>query len=357
MKKFLKKISFYCVLLLLFVVTINTIFDPANIFTGSGIETKIANYLSQGYNVANTPENMDERILQKNVIQKLQNPPSTILLGSSKIMEIGRDYYGLSCLNHGVSGASVEDMIAIYQLYIEKGYADSIKKIVINIDPWLFNKNNEQSRWKTLSKEYYDFMNEDVSFTGKIPLHKYTQLVSISYFQSSIKRIPKYLRQIQKKENIMPTQDVINNTLTRLTDGTIKYDIKYRKVTNFEIIKKTKREIAGRVYSMENYTELSPDIADALSLLVNKIKKNNTEIVFLLMPYNPIYYNHLTSINKYKIALQVEEFIKSYAKDNNITILGSFNPEIFDLEIVDFYDGMHLSERGISKVFHQFANP
>ncbi len=61
MKTFFKKIILYILPVFPIMIILNCIIDPANLF--SGIKTRIAEYLSEGYNVKNVP-NIDERLLQ-----------------------------------------------------------------------------------------------------------------------------------------------------------------------------------------------------------------------------------------------------------------------------------------------------
>ena len=46
----------------------------------------------------------------------------------------------------------------------------------------------------------------------------------------------------------------------------------------------------------------------------------------------------------------MEEYIKAYVNDKNITLIGSYNPYNYNLQTTDFYDGMHSSIDGILKV-------
>jgi len=347
MKKFVKITLVYCLSILLFVILINIIIDPANIV--SKAEIKIAKYLSEGYNVTYA-QNIDERILQKKIIQNLQSSPAIVILGSSRVMLIGRDYYDNSCFNNCVSGASIEDIIAIYQLYIDNGRTGSIEKIVIGIDPWLFNKNNDQNRWESLSNEYYSFMDKKIPIIKKIPIYKYSQLVSPSYFQTSIKNIPKFIIRLKKNENILPTNEYNNSSFTRLNDGTIEYGLEFRSKTIIEIENEFKNYISGNIYSLENYFELSRDLINDFELLIHRIIMNNINIEFLLMPYPAMVYDYLISKDKYKIVSLVEEYITSFALGNNICIFGSYNPELFGLNTEDFYDGMHLNNKGLRKI-------
>lgn len=346
MIKYLQKIIIFGLFILLSIFFVNIIIDPANIF--SGIEVKISKYILAGYNVTNY-QNIDERLLQKNIIQNLRYSPSIIILGSSRIMQIGKEVYGNNCFNNAVSGASIEDLVAIYQLYIESGHANSIKKVVIGIDPWLFNDNNGQRRWESLSKEYYAFFEKNIPVKNRIPIFKYSQLISPSYFQASIKAFPEYIKQLRNKEEITPTYERYNLTQTRLNDGTIEYDLKYRSRSTADIEKEIKEYISGQIYSLEEYSELSNTIINTFNLLIKRIINNGAKIDFYLIPYPVIIYQYLLSNEKYRIISSVEDFITLYAKENNVNIQGSYNPELFNLNTDDFYDGMHLNNNGIRK--------
>jgi hypothetical protein len=148
----------------------------------------------------------------------------------------------------------------------------------------------------------------------------------------------------------MPTYENNNISLTRLSDGTIKYGFEVRSRTKVDIENLTKNYISGAIYSLENYSELSNDIINIFIYFLKRICENNTEIELLLMPYPETVYNYLILDEKYKIVSSVEEFIISFARENNIHIQGSYNPKFFNLKIDDFSDGMHLTDNGIMKI-------
>ena len=343
MKLFIKKSIFFIVSLVILIVSFNIIVDPANIFFG--IEQKIAKYLTEGYNVTGN-YNINERSLQKQLIQKLKTSPSTVILGSSRIMQVGKHFYGDDTINNGVSGASLEDLIAIYQMYFQRGYL--AKKIVIGIDPWIFNENSSQDRWETLRSEYYSFFDEEIPFFRMPSITNYAQLLSLSYFQESFKMFPQILK--TKKIEIKPTTNDVNETFTRLADGTITYDLKYREVTNQEVENKARNEISGDLYSLEKYNRLSEKALSEFDRFIETIKNKNISIEFILMPYHPLVYDYIKSNQKYNIVMDVEAYIRKYSIENDIPIIGSYDPEVLRLESSDFYDGMHLTPEGINKV-------
>ena len=95
---------------------------------------------------------MDERIFTKERIIYENNNPQVLVVGSSRIMQLGENELKKNTLNLSVSGASIEDNIAIIEMALEKFNPEII---YLGADPWLFNVNNNQNRWKSLKSEYY----------------------------------------------------------------------------------------------------------------------------------------------------------------------------------------------------------
>src|SRR5690606_22220124 len=100
-----------------------------------------------GNNVTNI-ENYDERTLQRNIINNHHICPQVLVLGSSRTMLINsREFIGKTFFNNSVSGASIEDIVAIYQMYDNRKCYPG--KIILALDPWILNVNNGQNRWKS----------------------------------------------------------------------------------------------------------------------------------------------------------------------------------------------------------------
>lgn len=77
--------------------------------------------------------------------------PEAIAIGSSRIMQASSKETNLDLLNLSVSGASIEDLIAIWELSSSKF---NPAYVILGADPWIFNANSGQSRWKSLEAEY-----------------------------------------------------------------------------------------------------------------------------------------------------------------------------------------------------------
>lgn len=118
-------------------------------------EKKIAALVLSGHYVTNI-SNYDERSVVKEFAKNCKTHYDVLIIGSSRTLIINSaNFQNLKVFNSSVSGASVEDLVAIYQMY--KTQKMLPKKILFGIDPWLFNKNNGQNRWLPLKKEYLSF--------------------------------------------------------------------------------------------------------------------------------------------------------------------------------------------------------
>jgi len=350
MKIFLKKILIISLTILTLLVAVNYFGDAAKIFD-TEYEKKMVEIILSGDYVTNIT-NYDERIFQKELITNIKDTPDVVILGSSRAMLIGDKYFSTKkVMNSSVSGASIEDLIAIYQIYVECGLVP--ERIIIGVDPWILNDNNGQNRWKSISSYYDRFHNKEICSSNKtISIQKFKELFSFSYFQSSIKEIPDlFIGQSQP----IATKDKKNVTMTKLTDGTIVYDADYRNKSQEEINHAINSYISGNIYSIENFDEISEEKWSEFKILIDSIEKNKIDLCFFLCPYPPLVYKNITNSIKYHNILSVEKIIRELAQEKQIKIYGSFNPFKLGFDETYFYDGMHCNEKGVFEIFERLC--
>ncbi|TVZ55445.1 hypothetical protein OD91_0693 [Lutibacter sp. Hel_I_33_5] len=339
MKKFVINISTLIIPIILILVVVNYIGDSANLFK-AGYEFKIAKIIAKKNYVTNL-HNYDERLFQKEIIKTMKKAPEIIVLGSSSSMFIDRTLLkNNNIYNNSVSGASLEDYIAIYQIY--KEYNKTPKTIIINIAPYQFNKNSTQERWKSIQHFYYNFYNKK---EANNEINKYKEFFSLSYFQSSL---PKFFKVITGKSEPLATRNKFNITITELTDGSHVYGKSYRDASKIEIEKKVSSLLAGDLPSIERFNSIDESIWAEFEKLISDMKKNNIIIEFFLCPLHPKIYNRIEE--DYPMVLKTENLIIKYAKYHNIKLYGSFSPTLIGLDETFFYDGMHCKENGIKKI-------
>ena len=342
MLNFLLKILIIVLLPLLIVVGLNYFLDPAKLFAKS-YEKEIVDILINGNNATNIV-NYDERRFQEDFIHNKEKQ-DIIILGSSRTLLIRDEFYiNKTLLNNSVSGASIEDIIAIYQIHkLNKSLPD---KIYIGIDPWLFNDMNNQNRWHSISK-YYHLFTGNYLRNSESNSKKFFELFSLSYFQESIKSIPQVLI---NGFHPLKTDSRSNKNNTKLIDGSLVYGETYRNATNKEIDDKAKIYIEDQIYSIESFQNLSEKIMNEFELLIEDMRKSDVKIVFVLVPYHPMVFDKIKSEEKYINVLLSENYIMQFSREHNINVLGTFNPYAINFYEFDFYDGMHCTEKGINKI-------
>jgi hypothetical protein len=344
MKLFIKKLLLYTIIFFTVIVTVNLVVDPANIVTG--IESKVADLILQELNVTNIT-NLDERLLQKKIIQAESMENNAIVLGSSRIMLFGTKYLGQNSFNHGVSGATLEDFISLFQLYQQSRHMP--QKIFLGIDPWIFNTNNGQSRWLSLKKEYQAYHGVIVdSVAEALPVFKYVQFFEITYFQESLKKIINNFP--AKVGGLIVTHEKQNEELTRLSDGTISYGRAYREITLDQVDGKAKEYINDSLYSIEDFNEMSADLRMEFEKFIDRLLQEGISLELILIPYHPTVYEYIKSSSKYKIVMEVETYIKSLTNKYEFSVTGSYDPASLNMDSSYFYDGMHINEKGVEKI-------
>lgn len=342
MKKLIKKTIILTFPIILVVVIINYIGDAARLFD-QDFEKKMVEIIINGQNVTNAI-NYNERLFQKEIISDYRINPDIVVIGSSKTMLISSEQFPNSkFFNNSVSGASIEDIVSIYQIY--KDYNKLPKKIIIGIDPWTFNEKNEQTRWKSLEAFYYRFKNSKRDSEPTMLHFKYKELISFSYFQSSIKNLPKVIRGDSKPK---ATNRKNNKLSTKLIDGSKVYGEADREASISEINRKIASYLKIKMYSIENFESISTKAWDDFEKLIYDMKRNNVVIEIFLSPYAPIVYDRIK--NDYPMVLKTEEMIKNFSMKNDIKLYGSFDPTLLGMDETFFYDGTHCKESGIKKI-------
>lgn len=358
----IKNISVFLPFALL-LVSVNYFVDPAQIFNRNHYEQGVAEILLKGSNVANV-SNRDERFLQKHYIAGLQKKKDIIVLGSSRSLQIrSASFPGKSFFNHGVSGASLEDDMAIFEMYLEKNIEPKV--IILELDPWLLNKNSGQERWKSIGDYYERFASRigiDNKFSnpffiwrdsGFFRIKKYLQIFSLSYFQSSVLYLQtqQAMADKDKKGKYYATDLTELNVTVVLSDGSYSYEKKYRELSVSEALIAAKDDTTREtVYSLGQFYELDGRLKLKFEKFLHYLLGRDIKVIFFLPPYHPYVYDYLANSPKYNIILEAEKYFRNKALENNITIISSYNPKDCGFGEADFYDGMHLKRGAVARL-------
>jgi peptidoglycan/LPS O-acetylase OafA/YrhL len=295
------------------------------------IESKMAEILS--VNNAIYSQNINERKFVRARILNEREWPREIIIGSSRLMQVGSNILSNNVLNLSVSGASIEDVVAIWGMS-----AKNINPQVyyIGADPWLFNINSDQKRWKTLEQDYFDALKQ-----LQLPYSAHSSL-----FESS----PFYNEVALDVFNATNKRDIVASELPEkysdkiLKDGRRVYNTIYANKSSDEI---TRGLSVFLNYSMSNF-EFSKNSQHVLELIFATSRKNS-KIVLVLVPYHPNLYSLMK--NKNHKVIQMEAFFKEISAKHSVEIIGSYDPDAVGCKESEFFDGLHPKDTCMARLF------
>lgn len=345
MKKYIKWLQ-YSIGLIVFLIFAISIFnykiDSLGIFGNNTQLEKAAKTLING-NMISGLRNYDERLFQKLVIQNLNIRNDAIAIGSSRTMQLRKRYFlnsQNSFFNHSVSSANINDFISIIGLYEkEKGYIP--RSIIIGIDPWMFNKNIIQNRWRTL-QEYYYFEMSKMGLLDNFNKSYFYLLKQLINYEYTIENIRYYFHLLKNGNKLFYITKIINDDMVKETDGSIHYKLNHRNPSIEKVNEVTKFYIS---HKNDFYKFDRLDNIKKFESFIDYLRLRDINISFLLAPINPMVYNKIKfkndSINK------TENYLRNYANKNKITLYGSYNPNMYNFDKYDFIDALHCKDNVI----------
>jgi len=342
---------------LLVVSIVNIYSDPASVFGKGYYELEAANLLMEN-DIEHTKENYNERLLKKYYFENMDEKKSIIVLGSSRSMIINSNHlHSQYSFNASVSGAVLQDIIGLTEvLYDQKKLPD---KIIIGIDPWMFNKNNGEDRWKNgLENEYNKFHNRgndnNSSLKPELDIRAKT-LLSPPYYQESVKEILHNIRLGHDENNNQPSiaKELVSEKAIMKIDGSIIYPKSMQNLNEKETSRSAYEFISSsHIYQLDNFSELDVSMQNEFESYLEFLNTYGIRCEFFLAPYHPIAYYYFKDEKKYEPILQVEKYVRNLAKERNITVRGSYDPDRMDLLNIDYYDAMHLREESIENAYN-----
>jgi hypothetical protein len=279
--------------------------------------------------------NIDERIFIKNRILYEDIKPDSIVIGSSRLMQASSEGSGFNLLNLSVSGASLEDLLAIWELSSSKF---NPSYILLGADPWIFNHNSNQDRWISLGFEYSIAMAK-LGLTSKsiLPEKKpsYSNTIALRFFNS--------VNQSKiRSDNDLPT---LTDKIRR--DGSRVYNLSYANKSIDDVERGALNYLS---YGMANYS-YSNQVRVTLERFVNQLKSQNLRVVFVLSPYHPKLFEFMRQEDRK--FLEIESIFREIAELSGVQVIGSYDPIKVGCSSEDFYDGMHPKDKCLDQIFSE----
>jgi hypothetical protein len=352
--------------LIFVMLLVNYFVDPAGLFRPGGYENDIVEILHQGLNVANA-NNYNERLLQLCYINTDKNQKDIIVFGSSRVKQINaKSFNSKSFFNHAISCASLEDFFIICEMYEEKNKLPGT--IILGLDPWILNKNNDLRQWQFFRDYDANFMkrlqgDKDVdTFFSRYSylifrIKEKLTLFSPSYFGITVRYIASHLSEFIKNGRVridyyptgLDNADPANrlNVNILLADGSLADG--NNSILNMRADFKNS-QIHDAVLFLEGFYELDKINCQNFENFVEYLLKKKTRVIFFLPPYHPNVYKYLMDSTRYQIIAMAETYFRAVGIHKQIRVIGSYDPVLCGLKDEDFYDGVHPTREAVDKL-------
>lgn len=338
-RRFFKNLTILLLPFAIIVAFVNYFIDPAKVFSGDHYIKEITLVVLKGHNVENI-SNYDQRLGRKYFIEAQPSSPDVIVLGSSRLMELGMDFYAdsnLKAINCCVSHASIMDIAALV------GISDSAKKLpkkfVINVDPDLINGTTDE--WQSI-EPYYKYITQKFGKKRtylqyhKEYFKKLLTLFSPSYFRAALGNI--------RSSGTYRDVGTRRPEFGEYADGTVCYPLSYMHPTDTEKIF-LDGEKEGKQKPLNSP---QPGLVNLFNDLLTFLQSKGVHVELIMIPYSPGYYlGH--SNEKYNIQFY-ENLLKKIAVKHNVEIRGSLNPHTYNFSMANFYDMYHCNRISVQKV-------
>ncbi len=268
-------------------------------------------------------------------------------------MFIGEEITGYTDIyNNCVSGACIEDYYALLGLYYDK-FGDVPKRVIMETSPWVFYKNNPESRWREDRKynqtacNFYNMVNKKDILISEDSKRE-NPYISFSYFRYNMTMWFKEGNEVFS-EDARVSYDI--NEAADYSDGTIRYEASLENESEERLAGVKAIKGACAYEDSENMVEIDPDKKRDYENLIDYLQDSGTEVLIYMQPFSvtQCYYSFDENLNPgYPLAY---EYIIDFAKEKGIEVHGGYDARMFDLEDERFIDYMHLDRAGTAFVW------
>ena len=376
-------------------VYVNYTVDCSGLYQGDLVYRNIAELLLQEKNVSGFSM-MDHRAVAERYIQLLpeEQVHDTVAIGSSRVMQFTEDLVGTSFFNYGVTGGDYRDVMNHF--YMLDKYGKLPKRVILGVDPWLFRADalDKRSNEALFEEMRAEALGHKTSYVAPQPSEAYLKadelvqkltegvynmtnlnittetlpaLLDVAYFQGNIahwwnnRDAEAVTSEVTDKGEIAVYQAVSeeelvhNDSEIKMADGSVWYADHFRNASPEEVLSAAHGH-AGTFLYMEDYSALEQDQCKLFEQFVAYMQSRGVEVIFYLSPYHPFTYEYQQVYKAESVAgfFQVEPYLRDYAAQRGITVVGSYDPRNLGLTDEDFFDGLHVRTSGIAKFFGGF---
>ena len=338
----------------LLLVTVNYTVDGTAVLQGDKFERQIADAWQSGNAVGNFTNAINERSVMRLYVDQLDEPLDTLVLGSSRCMQITQQIAGTegAFFNSGMTGADHKDVLSTFYLFARSGKLP--RHLIIGMDPWVLFDSDAALNFRSDDNLYREFLNEclgyDVEYQPEDHSLRRKALTSPGYFQENLLY---YFSEHPEEESpdILPNYELDYDFEIRLADGTQYYSKETRLATQ-DVVDYNALVMTSVDYAqLYQFTEVSERLAGEWESFLRYAVQHGVDVTLVLTPFHPIYWEKLAVDPDYTGVAAAEQTARQIAARLGIAVYGSYDPSAAWCTGTDFYDGLHVRRESLSRFF------
>lgn len=349
MKKFIIKAGILAVVIYFVIIVCNYTIDPANIYHDN-VTKEMAQRLAEG-NIVRSPDDWDEGLLLDLVVSALDKAPEIVILGSSHTRYIPfefDDYY-----NASLGTACLGDYYAALGIFEYNQIMPD--KIILGIDQWIFESDASYVGHTTI-RNYNEYERDKILKVDAKPVlqisnHNSTsneikELFSFPYFQVSFKSmlangIPER-GQDTRIEIVMDDTPVAYQKQLPNGRGTMGKDT-YMSSEQCVSVAQAKIDSGETPFLTRTGTlDIHKSVVKQFEAMVEYLLERGIAVEFYLPPWPPTFYEYCAAKEEYLGAIEIEKYLRFYAREHEIMVRGTYNPALIGVTNEDLSDYQHL---------------
>jgi hypothetical protein len=343
----------------------NYLVDPGNLFGPEEREAQVARALAAGQTVP-VGFRFDELRFQQLLAKERARRPDLLVLGSSRSMVVSKEAFpSLEVVNASVSSASLEDVIALFELFEEHGLRPRI--LWLSVDPWALSgglRNPSVSLDAELRAGLRRLGRAAGVEYGAVPAGigrrwRWLRLASPAYFQASLTTYlsrPRVTERAVARGTADPSGGEPLETRGLLhPDGSREWSPLMESRTTEQIAAAVVAEVArAPAY------ELAPPDPDRLRLLrafLEDLGRRGVRVVLWLPPYHPFAYSRLVAEDRARGLERAQAAVRALGRALRLPVLGAYDSGASGAAPADFIDRHHMRRGAANRlVARQLAN-
>lgn len=233
-------------------------------------------------------------------------------------------------------------MLAFYQICKDNDI--HYKNVIISVDPGLLNSNDDSRRWESIRPFFNKFLRKE---TDKVPNWNLVRnLFSLSYFRIAIE--DELIKRIQGKSEMSYVNTVINEEATWRVDGSM-YPEK-------DFCERSQILIDGDAMTwtcsfFTDFYKMSEKRVALFERLIDALKADEVNIIFFCSPTHPLFHKRIMALKGVTASMK---YFEKYAEENDIPIIGKYDPMDLGFDNTHFYDASHVRKEYIDSLFLPF---